>query len=58
MTSGGEGPGIGGVPGLAKPSTRAPKAYQLFARQFVRNLPRELTGAHRSRIRLRRLGGR
>ena len=54
MTQGGEGPGIGGVPGIAKGSTRAPQAWNALTKALFKDAPKQLDRSRRARASLLR----
>lgn len=55
MTNGSETPGIGGVPGLAKLSTKAPRAWKNLMHTVTGRVPSSLSKTSRSLARLRRM---
>lgn len=54
MTQGNESPGIGGVPGIAKGTTRAPQAWAALMKALVKTAPAQLDRSRRARNRMLR----
>lgn len=58
MTSGGEGPGLGGYPDLAKPEVRVTQAYRMLWQQLLVGNKRKARTAYQALNGVRREIGR